>query len=242
MAVGVVQSLPKDENCLLCHLRDDYWLSKKLKQEKQLKIPYKKILYFVKKSGYFYHERRNYEQRVVRWQINFILDPHSEGWICDEQYGGDLMFMSPNCDIGFRKAVKDTLLAVGMDEEAIEEGLEKNTNLWLDKMIEQAFFNEYDNFSWNSNFLGSNYGIEIPRASNEHKIEWIQLRKSEYYYKHCNSIIKYGNKDWLQYRLSPKEQLKLELKVKELNFSRLTEIDFYKQQRETAKLKINQFK
>ena len=91
-------------------------------------------------------EETEYELKVVKWQIEWIKNG-GENWVCDEELGGDFTMLSPVCDLGFRKGVVDTLLAIGMDEEVIEEGLEKYADIWRDRFISSAFFNKY-NCKW----------------------------------------------------------------------------------------------
>lgn len=216
----------KSEDSIYCHLRDNYWLAKKIKNNVS-NIEYAKVLKFVSTSDFFKQERHDYEQRIVEWQINFMMK-NKEGWIAE-----DFMEWMPDCDINFRKAIIDTLVAIGIDEEAIEEGIEKNANIWRNHYINQAFENEYNNFLWNSNFLGSNKGIEIPKPLDIHKEKWIKLRKYEYYQRHISSVTNYGNSSDLvdmSMTLNKIEELKLELES--LNNERLKEISFYKQQRE----------
>lgn len=221
----------KEEDSLYCHLRDEFWLAKKI----GINVPnieFAKILKFVKKHDFFKQERHDYEQRIVEWQINFMM-VRKEGWIAE-----DFMEWMPDCDINFRKAIIDTLVAIGINQEAIEEGIEKNANIWRNHYINQAFENEYNNFLWNSNFLGSNYGIEIPKPLDVHKEKWIKLRKYEYYQSHIKSVTNYGNiDDLVDMSITLKEIEELKLELESLNSERLKEIEEFKQKREEVKIK-----
>lgn len=225
----------KEEDSLYCHLRDDYWLAKKI----GINVPnieFAKVLKFVSTNDFFQKERHDYEQRIVEWQINFMME-RKEGWIAD-----DSMEWMPDCDINFRKAIIDTLVAIGIDQEAIEEGIEKNANIWRNHYINQAFENEYNNFLWNFNFLGSNKGIEIPKPLDIHKEKWIQLRKYEYYQRHINSVTNYGNaNDLVDMSMTLNEIEELKLELESLNTERLKEIEFYKKQRDEVKVKNKSF-
>ena len=55
----------------------------------------------------------------------------------------------------YTEGVVDTLLAIGMDEEVIEEGLEKYADIWRDRFISSAFFNK----PFSSKSLCANGGI-----------------------------------------------------------------------------------
>lgn len=170
---------------LPCNLRDYEWLAHTMqKYEKLNNISYHKILDFVKTSKLFETERYNYEQRIVAWQIDYMIRG-GEGWIASEEFGGDFIFMSPNVDIGFRKGIKDTLMAIGMDPEAIEEGIEKNANLWRNKVMSSAFSNRFDDFF-----------LDLDPIDKEHKELWLKIRKYEYYLEHKESVDLYSPRDY----------------------------------------------
>ena len=170
---------------LPCNLRDYEWLAHTLqKYEKLNNISYYKILEFVKTSELFETERHNYEQRIVAWQIDYMIRG-GEGWLASEEFGGDFIFMSPNVDIGFRKGIKDTLMAIGMDPEAIEEGIEKNANLWRNKVMSRAFDNQFDDFF-----------LDLEEVDKEHKELWLKIRKYEYYLEHKKSVDLYSERDY----------------------------------------------
>ncbi len=176
---------------LPCHLRDNKWLAKLLLKEANLPNEYyKNVLYFVETSELFQQKRHEYELEIVKWQIDFI-NHNGENWICDEKFGGDITFLTPMCDLGFRKGVVDTLTAIGMDKEVIEEGLEKYSDMWRDRLINQAFSNEYEPVMYN--FLGSDEGKEIPPVDPKHKEAWIKMRLYEYYCEHKKSVDLYGS-------------------------------------------------
>lgn len=179
---------------LPCHLRDNKWLAKLLLKEVNLPSEYyKNVLNFVGNSELFQNKRHEYELEIVRWQIDFIKHG-GENWICDENFGGDITFLTPVCDLGFRKGVVDTLTAIGMDKEVIEEGLEKNADMWRDKFINQAFNNEYVPIMYN--ILGSisnKKQDEIPPVNPKHKEAWIKMRLYEYYCNHKKSVDLYGS-------------------------------------------------
>lgn len=166
---------------LPCHLRDDVWLANMIKQEKKLTdISIEKIIKYINTSEEFQDKRHEYEQKIVKWQILFMMN-NGENWLVDEEYGGDLMWLHPKCDIGFRKGVVDTLSAIGMAEDAIEEGIEKNTNIWRESYMKAAYTNQY-------NLLG-----KLPSEIDlEHQKKWLKYRRYEYYQDHKESVDKYG--------------------------------------------------
>lgn len=170
---------------LPCHLRDDVWLAKMLKKDQNLfYISHSKILNFVKTSQFFQEKRHEYELEIVKWQIQWIAG-HGKNWICDEEYGGDFVYLTSVVDLGVRKGVVDTLLKIGMNEDVIEEGIEKFADLWREYYMASAFRNEYEPVFYLSK-------VQIEPTEEEHKQKWLKMRRYEYYQRHKKSVDLYG--------------------------------------------------
>ena len=138
---------------LPCNLRDDLWMAKMIQKEQKLSnINISQILEFIIKSPIYLEKRHEYEQIIVKWQINYMKN-NGENWITDPEYGGDMITLSPECDIGFRKGVVDTLSKIGINSEAIEEGIEANADLWRDGYMNLAFHNRYEPVFFNFGFV-----------------------------------------------------------------------------------------
>lgn len=113
------------ENNLPCHLRNIDWLTSLIIKKYSLySLEKETIKEYVRDSIYFNQLRSEYEQRIVKWQINFMLN-NGENWIVDHKYGGELYLFNKQCDYAFRKGIVDTLSAIGINIDAIEEGIEK---------------------------------------------------------------------------------------------------------------------
>ena len=121
-------------------------------------------------------------------------------------------------DLGFRKGIVDTLMAIGMNKDAIEEGIEKNAPKWRNALMERAFENEYE-----SVFL-SIYNYDLPPVVPEFKANWLKLRIYEYYQRHKDYVDKYGvvEPDML---LSDDEVLKLKTYLVQKDIDRKSEIE-----------------
>lgn len=114
---------------LLCHLRDYNWLARMIQKENNLyNIDIKTIEEYLKNSQLFNEQRDKYEKRIIFWQINWIKKG-GEGWIVNHTYGGDFFSMGDKCDSIFRQGIIDTLTAIGMDREVIEESIEYYSDL-----------------------------------------------------------------------------------------------------------------
>ena len=139
-----------------------------------------KVLQFVKTSKFFKEKRHEYEQEIVKWQIDWMRSG-GENWVIDEDYGGDFVFLTSVCDLGFRKGVVDTLSSIGMNIDAIEEGIEKNADRWRDSFMSSAFSNEYEPVFLNidfSNFFGENEQQKEERKTLEvDSIKWRNIGK-----------------------------------------------------------------
>lgn len=174
---------------LPCHLRDDKWLAKLIQKQCNLEeFEFAKILKFVRTSTLFNKLRHNYELEIVKWQIEWMKNG-GEGWVCDDAYGGDIAFLTPMCDFAFRKGVVDTLSAIGMNLDVIEEGLETYSYLWRDFFMERAFSNQFEPIYYS--ITGDNG--DLNPTDEVHKYNWLKLRRYQYYLEHKNSVDKYGS-------------------------------------------------
>ena len=115
-----------------------------------------------------------------------------ENWVIDQSLGGELFLFSTKCDYAFRKGVVDTLLAIGMDKDAIEEGIEKNANKWREKYMKISFYNLYSVLPAYSLSPSSGEKKILEKPSQEHYEKWLKLRLYEYYMEHKDSVDKYG--------------------------------------------------
>lgn len=217
---------------LQSNLRNNKLLAKMIQHEANLPNEYyNQILNFINSSHLFKQKVYEYEQTIVKWQINFIKNG-GENWICDEKLGGDICMLLPYCDIAFRKGVVDTLVAMGLNKEAVEEGLEKNADIWRNLYIAQAFRNKYEPII--INYLGPKDIEPLPDADLEHKKAWIKMRKYEYYCDHKKSVDLYGvvEPDML---LTQEEIIRLKSYLDIENAKRLEVIEQHKSQRGRTK-------
>lgn len=174
---------------LQSNLRNNKLLAKMILREANLAPEYyNRVLDFINSSDLFKQKVHEYEQTIVKWQIEWIRGG-GENWIIDESLGGDCCLIMPYCDIAFRKGVVDTLVAMGMNKEAIEEGLEKNADMWRNAYIESAFRIQYEPVTYH---ISRDYE-PLPKADLEHKQAWIKMRKYEYYCDHKKSVDLYGS-------------------------------------------------
>ena len=217
---------------LQSNLRNNKLLAKKILSEANLAPEYyNRVLDFINSSDLFKQKVHEYEQTIVKWQIEWI-DGGGENWIIDENLGGDACLIMPYCDIAFRKGVVDTLVAMGMNKDAIEEGLEKNADMWRNSYIERAFRIKYEPVIYN--ISGSDDYKPLPKADLEHKQAWIKMRKYEYYCDHKKSVDLYGvvEPDML---LSKEELISLKSYLDIENAKRLEFISQHRKQRGKTK-------
>lgn len=177
------------EENLPCHLRDNNWLvDLMLKKYNLYSFGKGTIIEYINNSENFNKMRCEYEQKIVRWQIDWMRNGGGN-WIVDGDLGGDFYLFGSKCDYVFRRGIVDTLLAIGMDIDAIEEGIEKNSNKWREVYMGVAFHNLYSV----PRFII--YGSEdkiLEEPSEEHYEKWMKLRLYEYYIEHKDSVDKYG--------------------------------------------------
>ncbi|MCI8575223.1 MAG: hypothetical protein HFI09_02005, partial [Bacilli bacterium] len=161
----------RPEDSLIGHLRDDKWLTYKLRECGLEDIFFGTLLNYVKTSKVFKAERDAYEQRIVKWQIGWMVNG-GDAWLVPEEFGGDFIRFNKNCDIGFRKGILRTLEAIGMDTDAIERGIEENVDLWREREMLSAFRNNYEPIL---GFVNKKRNDMKP-TNEEHKNAWIKLR------------------------------------------------------------------
>ncbi len=172
---------------LIGHLRDDIWLASRLQEFGLRDIFFGTLLNYVKSSPIFKAERDSYEKRVIKWQISWMISG-GDGWLVSEEFGEDFIRFNENCDIGFRRGIIRTLEAIGMNIDAIEQGIEENAYLWRNQEMSSAFRNTYEPIL---GFVSEKFEDMKP-VSEEHKNTWMKLRLYEYYQAHKASVDKYG--------------------------------------------------
>ncbi len=186
---------------LPCNLNDDLWLARMLLKNQKLNLELYQVLEYVKTSAYFAEKKHEYAQRIVAWQIDWILNG-GENWITDEQYGNDFIMYSPDCDKGIRAGVLKTLKVIGIDESEIEEGIEKNAAKWRDKAMKLAFNNIYSPifYDFNPDYndeKNEKYSEELeeplPEVDPLLEKNWLTMRKYEYFQEHKESVERYGS-------------------------------------------------
>ena len=229
---------------LPCHLRDDLWLTKMLRENQKLSyISFDRVLLFVKTSSFFQEKRYQYEQEIVKWQIEYMRSG-GEGWAAGDEYGGDLIFLMPNCDLGFRKGVVDTLTRIGMDIEAIEEGLERNADRWREALMRMAFSNEYEPvFMYGDlrGYLDDNNDTKkakrrLEPAEREFKDKWLKVRRYDYYQANKSSVDRYGTIE-PDMMISEKEVTSLREYLEKKHTERKSQIKLYEQENDINKAK-----
>lgn len=189
-----------------------------------------RVLQFVR-SPFFQEERHKYEQKIVKWQIDY-MSRCGENWIINEDYDVDFVFLSTECDLAFRKGVVDTLSNIGMSIETIEEGIERNADRWRDTFMNRAFHNKYDSVFLTMDFANFFSDEEQPKTLElvdpEFKEKWLKMRKYEYYQRHKDSVEKYGVVE-PDMTLSNEEVAELKFYLEQKHKERMSQIEQFKQ-------------
>ncbi|MGN0960641.1 MAG: hypothetical protein ACI4PF_00410 [Christensenellales bacterium] len=167
---------------LPCHLRDDMWLTQyllnKVNRISISPLTKTQVYDYVRTSLYFNQERNAYEQRIVEWQIKWVLNGGGNYSLPTGMDDDERLNMMPDCDIYFRKIIMKTLMNIGMNRIAIEEGLEKNSHLWREEYMEMAYNIRYNCCGFEDTM------IMLPPTDEEHKKNWLAMREYEYYQDH----------------------------------------------------------
>lgn len=149
-----------------------------------------------------------------------------ENWLASKKYGGDLIIFSTMYDIGFRKGIVDTLTAIGMDSEAIEEGIEKNANIWRDGSMRVAFHNQFEPV-----FFRNGEAQQLEPVDPKHKEAWFKMRTYEYYKRHKKSVDAYGIIT-PEMQMTKEEVMDIKTYLDKKNIERSNYLEEYRQQRD----------
>lgn len=206
------------DSSMPCHLRDDKWLAELLAlkmKNKGVSVTANEVEEFIKNSQKFKDLRHAYELEIVKWQIEF-MNNGGENWLFPRGMSRDHLATSSDVVEIFRSGIARSLKTIGMDQEVVEEGIEKNANLFREKYIKKGYENEFEPM------LIKYTAPEF--LDKEHKLKWIAAKRYDYYVKHKDSVDKYGkpHPDMLmsdEYAAKLKAELEIENKIRE-NFVR----------------------
>ncbi len=171
------------------NIKDKVWLTKMLQLElfeANLKVSPSVISNYVKHSIFFEQKLKDYQLKVVAWQIRHIKNGGKD-WLIPKGYETNWI-LQPDCDKIFRKGLVNTLKKLGVDKTIIEKGIECNAELWKDYFMGKAFENYYGHLE---NVLPSHI---IPNPLDPvFKDMWVLNRRLEYAAEHEESFNKYGD-------------------------------------------------
>gem|GEM_PF-6593203 len=176
---------------LPCHLRDTEWMSQLLHKNLRAMgrlIPQDYIKKFIDTSAAFATLRHNYELRIVKWQIDWIMHD-GENWLMPDGCDELSLMMRPDVDQIVRGGVVKTLSTIGMDHEVIEEGLEKFADDWRLPCMQRGFRHEFEPIKI---VYGEQPVENLPAADNEHRDNWVAAREYAYYQNYKKSVDQYG--------------------------------------------------
>ena len=192
------------------------------------------ILSYVRESSKFAAKKHDYALKLVEHQIDYMIDPDSD-WCGDKGTDYAMIFFSKYYYIDFRDCIVRSLDAIGIDKSIIEEGIEKNSDKWLDQALELTFYNIYTPITA-SMIFGSE---EIPEYNDEsHKESWIVLRKHEYYLEH-KEVIDKCCKDKNDMEIAEDKLEGIKANVKKKNIERLSSLPFGNSKINTFRRKVS---
>lgn len=171
------------------NMKDKVWLTKMLQLElfeANLKISPSTVSTYVKHSMFFEQKLKDYQLKVVAWQIKHIKNGGRD-WLIPKGYNASWTTL-PDCDKIFRNGLVNTLKKLGVDKTIIEKGIEYNAELWKDYYMGKAFENYYRNLE---TALPSH--ITSTPLDPVFKDMWVLNRRLEYAAEHEESFNKYGD-------------------------------------------------
>lgn len=180
------------------HTRDDAWLVRYLAFNLSLHDNHQFPTAYLRKvvqSKYFNKYRTEYELRLVRGQIGYLMTGQQTNELMSQ--GGDLRTRSsqPNCDHLFRDTVVHDLMRCGVNKHSIEAGLELSADLWRETTMYQAFCGQ----EYPQAHLLQTAHPEWDKATRRllafkqrHFAVWRQYREYQYYQDHQAIIDELG--------------------------------------------------
>ena len=170
---------------LLHHLHDFNWLAHKIYASQSIKeFTLPQIETYVMCSSVFRKQLHDYQLSVVKRLIEWIIEGR-ESYISDKEYDEEMMSFHESYDIGFREKIAEKLKKSGMDFPVVEEGIESNTALWLEKTMNNTFGNRF-----NPLFVLTHPNLQL--ADKEHQEKWLKFRRFAYYHRYKDSVDRYG--------------------------------------------------
>lgn len=206
-------------NYLPAHLNntqeDIDWIKNLLHEEmlydKDIYVSPEKIENFLRTNKTYGTYKYLYQLKVVRSLIEYMMAGGRGYKKAPQEYSNYIA----NSDYVkyFRQSLIATLKELGFDDNIIENGIEKYSDLWLEPTLIKTFKQKYEPLNEN--------GVPMICADKKHMDNWLALEKHNYYEEHKNSVNKYGNPKKLNLKISPEKLQALKERVEKQNDERL---------------------
>lgn len=181
------------------HTRDNAWLTRYAYQvaserDPQVKLKWKYVENYVAESPAFDIMRNEYEQRVLRAQIPYMLNKPTPNGLMDENCCPHNYNGLPNFDRFFRNEVIRCMARFGMDEHNVEIALERSADLWREQSMIQSFENVYYPLTVLTDIHKSidPWWRRLDKLKQAHQSVWLKVREYEYYQDHHEVIDELG--------------------------------------------------
>ena len=181
------------------HTRDMAWLVKYAmavvaEHDPQTKLRYSYVANFVAESSAFDISRREYEQRLIRAQIPYLLNKPTPNALMDENCCPHNYNGMPHYDKFFRNEVIRCMGRFGIPDHDIEVALEQNKALWWKQTAVRSFENtEYPLSLWTDVYKDIDpWWHRVATLQAAHQDIWLKVREYEYYQDHHEIIDELG--------------------------------------------------
>ncbi len=197
------------------HTRDNVWLANyiaKLVHDLQVKpsrdgkkssyrmlgvVGLADVMQFMKNSVEFTQARDCYEQNLVASYIPLLSDNTRDDFftVAEEKRA---ILSHKHCSTLFRYRITEAMRFLGLPEDVIELGIEKNRSKWYARMQKHTFANLYEHvpmLEQNSQYIYSYLRKELlalEKARDEFQVNWEKLEALKYYKAHKAAIDKVG--------------------------------------------------
>lgn len=136
------------------------------------------IIDFIYNSDYINEKRAQIEKDMIIKIINKMKN-NLTGWVLPDEFDDTIMLYNPDCDLIFREAIIKNCQLRKIPLDLAIKVIDENSDIWLDWAMECAFNNRYEPF-----YLKNRTNIQLPELEQNHKENWLLLRKLKYMEEH----------------------------------------------------------
>ena len=178
------------------HLQDAEWMVKYVisvveNYQPKFKLKPEHVEDYILNSPAFATMRNYFENDLVKAEINHLHEVMDQKALFDKSKD-KICHDIEDYDLYFRKQISSIMSIFAIDSKVSESNIEKNADLWREKVMLQTFENKYNPYEMTimtRNNLWYKYYKKFKAA---HRKVWMKNREYEYYLEHKDLIDELG--------------------------------------------------